>query len=197
MEIPHKIQSVAEIFKAIPGVGAKSSLRMTLSLLERESGFLEKFSEVILGLKELHHCEECFAICDDQLCSVCANLKRDRKTICVVESFQDYLAIENSGAYHGVFHLLGGVLNPLLNKGPSQIRIRELVDRVSRYHVESLVLALNPSVEGDITCSYISDLFDDSIKIERIGFGIPIGGALEYVDALTIGKAFENKKSIK
>ena len=115
--------------------------------------------------------------------------------MCVVESINDLMAIERSNEYSGIYHVLGGVLNPLLGIGPEQLGIQKIVDRVEQYEIKTVVLAVNPSVEGDATCSYIKQLLKD-VHVDRIGFGVPIGGSLEYLDPLTISKALENRKRL-
>lgn len=146
-------------------------------------------------LSQVHSCEKCGTYSDETVCSICGDISRQElKTICVVEQFTDLMAIENSGKYKGEFHILGGVLNPLAGIGPEQLRIAPLLKRLEKSDSYSLILAINPSVEGDATCSFLKEILPPSIKIERIGFGVPIGGALEYLDPMTITKALENKR---
>ena len=116
--------------------------------------------------------------------------------MCIVESISDCMAIEKSGQYRGVYHILGGVLNPLLGVGPDELSIDHLMKRIADEEIREIILAINPSVEGDATCSYIRQLVGSTIAVERIGFGIPMGGSLEYLDAMTIGKAIENRKKM-
>jgi recombination protein RecR len=111
-----------------------------------------------------------------------------------VENVSDLMAIERSGQFKGLYHILGGVLNPLLGVGPEQLRLDELEEKIKRREIAEIILAVNPSVEGDATCAYIRSLIDESVKVERIGFGVPIGGSLEYLDSMTISKALENRK---
>jgi recombination protein RecR len=133
---------------------------------------------------------------EGDICNICATDSRSSaKVLCVVENINDLMAIEKSNTFTGVYHILGGVLNPLSGIGPDQLKIDKLVERVKKLGVETVILAVNPSVEGDATCSYIKQLFGD-VNIERIGFGIPIGGSLEYLDPLTISKALENRKML-
>lgn len=122
-------------------------------------------------------------------------MRGETKVLCIVEGVTDLLAIEKSSQFKGRYHVLGGVLNPLLGIGPNELGINKLIDRIKRNEIEELVLAINPSVEGDATCSFIKELLPDGVKAERIGFGMPMGGSLEYLDTLTISKALENRTS--
>ena len=134
--------------------------------------------------------------CDDQYCAVCLNPSRNNQFLCVVEGVNDLIAIESSGQFRGTFLILGGVLNPLLGIGPDSLNIEMLLNKIKNNNVEEIILALNPSVEGDATCSYLKQIIPNNVKINRIGFGIPIGGNLEYLDPQTISKAFENKRQL-
>src|SRR5690606_21377912 len=128
--------------------------------------------------------------------SICSNhYRHEAKVICVIENANDLMAIEKSGEFHGLYQILGGVLNPLAGIGPDQLNIDTLTKRVSENEIETVILALNPSVEGDATCAYIKHLLGEKTKVERIGFGVPIGGSLEFLDPMTIMKALENRKS--
>jgi recombination protein RecR len=134
---------------------------------------------------------------DTDVCLICSNERRkESTTLCVVESITDCLAIERSGTFKGRFHILFGVLNPLLGIGPDELKLDQLQKRISEEGVKEVILAVNPSVEGDATCSYIKQILPESVLVERIGFGIPMGGSLEYVDALTISKAMENRRHL-
>ncbi len=155
------------------------------------------FSEAIKSLAELNHCKKCGMFCDDELCKICLDTNRTHsKTICVVESVTDCLAIERSGNFRGKFHILFGVLNPLLGIGPDELKLDFLIKRVADEEVEELILAVNPSVEGDATCAYIKQMLPEKVRVDRIGFGIPMGGSLEFVDSLTITKALENRRHL-
>ena len=146
---------------------------------------------------DLNSCSQCGFYTDEKLCQVCSDEGRNEQgSVCVVESISDFIAIEKSGTYHGTYHILGGVLNPLLGVGPDDLKIPDLINRVNTRNTRELILAVNPSVEGDATCSYIKDELPDNVDVERIGFGIPIGGSLEYLDSMTISKALENRKRL-
>ena len=195
MELPEKILQAVEQFRKIPGIGEKTALRQSLVLTNWENADLLQFGQSIKELAELKKCEQCGMFAEVAICHICENYSRfDAKLICVVESISDCLAIERGGDFKGLYHILGGVLNPLMGIGPDDLKIDRLAARVSKLGIESLVLALNPSVEGDATCSYIKNSLPENISVDRIGFGIPMGGSLEYLDSMTISKALENKK---
>ena len=195
MELPEKILQAVDQFRKIPGIGEKTALRQSLLLTGWDDEELLKFGQSIKELAELKKCDQCGMFCEEIICHICENHSRaGAKIICVVESIADCLAIERGGEFRGLYHILGGVLNPLMGIGPDELKIDRLVRRVSKLEIESLVLALNPSVEGDATCSYIKNTLPDKLCVDRIGFGIPMGGSLEYLDSMTISKALENKK---
>jgi recombination protein RecR len=195
LDIPNKLKDAVDQFSKIPGIGNKTALRQCLHLTNWGRTELVNFGAAISALADINRCEDCGVFCDDERCSVCMDHKRE-KTICVVETINDYMAIENSNQYRGLYHVLGGVLNPLLGIGPDSLSIDKLKERVLRLEVNHLILAVNPSVEGDATCAFLKQVLPASIQIDRIGFGIPIGGSLEYVDSLTISKALENRKKM-
>lgn len=197
MELPEKLLKTVKQFSRLPGVGEKTALRQTLIMTKWQKEDLVNFAEAIKGLSELAHCEKCGMFSDTHICKICNDQNRfSSKTICVVENVTDCLAIERSGTFKGKFHILFGVLNPLLGIGPDEINLSKLFSRINDEEVEELILAINPSVEGDATCAYIKQSLSESINVERIGFGIPMGGSLEFVDSLTISKALENRRHL-
>ena len=197
IELPPKIQRVMDGFSQLPGVGQKTSMRYTLILSDWSEEKLLNFGQSLKELTELEKCQRCGFFSDGDLCHICLNPSRnDEKKICVVESLSDCLAIERAQQFRGTYHILGGVLNPLLGIGPDELSIERLIDRLEVEGVEDLILALNPSVEGDATCSYLKQVIPGNINVRRIGFGVPIGSHLEYLDSLTINKAFENTTRI-
>ena len=194
MKLPEAINDAVESFAKLPGVGRKTALRQIMSMVNWDGGDLNEFSQSIKNLTDIKKCRECGLYSDHEICDICSNESRtEARIICVVENISDLMAIEKSEGFVGTYHVLGGVLNPLMGVGPKQLRIEKLVERVNKFSVENLILAINPSVEGDATCSYIKQLLQ-GVHIERIGFGIPMGGSLEHLDPLTISKAMENRK---
>lgn len=194
IELPTTITNAVASFSKLPGVGEKTAQRQILSMTKWSQSELEAFAMSISELKELRFCSQCGMFSDDDTCTICkAGHRKESKSLCVVENINDLMAIEKSNTYDGVYQILGGVLNPLAGVGPEQLNIDKLISRVNSLGIETLILAINPSVEGDATCSYIKQLLPN-INIERIGFGIPMGGNLEYLDPMTISKALENRK---
>ncbi len=197
MELPEKLLKTVKQFSRLPGVGEKTALRQTLIMTKWQKEDLVNFAEAIKGLSELNHCEKCGMFCDEHICKICNDQNRfSSKMICVVENVTDCLAIERSGTFKGKFHILFGVLNPLLGVGPDEINLSKMFTRIEEEEIEEVILAINPSVEGDATCAYIKQVLPETMNIERIGFGIPMGGSLEFVDSLTISKALENRRHL-
>ncbi len=196
IELPELIKNAVTALGRLPGVGEKSALRMVTSMTQWRADELVKFSEATGSLAKLKNCKSCGMWTDVDMCSICANPRRaEARVLCVVEQVSDLLAIEKSGQYKGRFLVLGGVLNPLLGVGPDQLRLGKITEIVANGDYDTVILALNPSVEGDATCAYIKHILPQNLNVERIGFGMPIGGSLEYLDPMTIGKALENRKS--
>ena len=195
IELPEVIKNAVEALTKLPGVGEKTAFRMVMSMTHWKTQELSSVGNSLINLKNLKLCSECGMFADDELCSICQDGNRQSpKTLCVVENASDLMAIEKSGNFRGLYHILGGVLNPLLGIGPDELKMDELKNRIIEKEIQEVILAINPSVEGDATCSYFKTLLPEAIQVERIGFGVPIGGSLEYLDPMTITKALENRK---
>jgi recombination protein RecR len=195
MELPEKILNTVESFSKLPGVGRKTATRQVLQMTKWEVTAIDSFSKAVRELSELQKCDDCGFFSEDHLCSICQDEKRSSSgVLCIVEEVTDCMAIEKSQAFNGMYHVLGGVLNPMLGIGPDSLKFDNLSKRIKERGIKEVILALNPSVEGDATCSYIKQIVPEDVKVDRIGFGIPIGGSLEYLDSMTISKALENKK---
>lgn len=197
MELPQEIEKLSMMLKKLPGVGPKGALRFVLAMAGWKKSFLEELALGIKNLSDLNFCKQCYmyAQANESLCSVCKHPQRSlEKTLCLVENVVDFMAIERSAHYHGLFHILSGLINPILGIGPEDLTMEHFLERLQSGHFENIILALPPTVEGDITCSYIRDHIPTSIKVERLGLGIPMGGHLDYLDSLTILKALENRK---
>jgi recombination protein RecR len=195
IQLPEVIKNAVDALTKLPGVGEKTAFRMVMSMTHWKAQELNSVAGALSDLRKLKLCEECGMFADDELCTVCADGNRQSaKNLCIVENASDLMAIEKSGNFKGVYHILGGVLNPLLGVGPDELKMDELKNRIIEKDITDIILALNPSVEGDATCSYFKSLLPDSIRVDRIGFGVPIGGSLEYLDPMTITKALENRK---
>lgn len=192
MKLPAKIQTLIDCFEKIPGVGSKTALRQVLAISRWAEKDLLKFGESLKTLYHLKKCCHCGFFSEENTCKICLDsTRREESSLCIVETISDYMAVESSQKFKGCYHILGGVLNPLLNVGPDQLSIDLLMKRIRRDGVKKIIFAINPSLEGDATCSYLKEKIDPSIHVQRIGFGVPVGGNLEYLDALTISKALE------
>lgn len=196
VNLPPIVQNAVTALGRLPGVGEKSALRMVTSMTHWRGEELAKFASAAAELNRLRSCEDCGMWCESAVCDLCLSpSRRESGILCVVEQVSDLLAIDKSGQFKGRYLVLGGVLNPLLGVGPDQLRFKELLRAVNQSGSNIVILALNPSVEGDATCAYIKHLLPETVDVQRIGFGIPIGGSLEYLDPMTIGKALENRKT--
>lgn len=195
MQLPEVIKNAVEALTKLPGVGEKTAFRMVMSMTRWRGSELQQVGDALIHLQDLRFCKECGVFCNDDICDICSSeTRQSERSLCVVESVSDLLAIERSNQFKGLYHILGGVLNPLLGVGPEQLRLDELEENIKRKEIAEIILAVNPSVEGDATCAYIRSLISENVKVERIGFGVPIGGSLEYLDSMTISKALENRK---
>ena len=195
MELPQNLHNVVHFFSKLPGVGEKTATRQALILTKWPSGELERFGSLIAELSRLRKCKKCFFFCEEELCSICSNSSRQMsRELCVVESVIDLLAIEKGQHYNGSYHVLGGVLNPLAGIGPRELKLEEMLRRIEKEEIKTIIVAVNPSLEGDATASYIREVLPNDVEVERIGLGVPVGGALEYLDSMTITKALENRK---
>jgi recombination protein RecR len=188
-------KAVAE-FAKLPGVGRKTALRLVLWLLRQEDEETEQFAEAVRRLKqEVKYCKTCHNISDTDLCPICADPKRDSSLVCVVENIQDVMAIENTQQYHGLYHVLGGVISPMDGLGPSDIEIDSLVSRVAEGQVKEVILALSPTMEGDTTNFYIFRRLAPypDVKITILARGVSVGNEIEYTDELTLGRSIMNR----
>lgn len=192
------IANLIEQLSTLPGIGRKTAQRLAFFILEMETLEVEKLSQSLLEAKEkIRLCSICCNLTDTDPCRICASEKRDKSTICVVEGAKDVIAMERSREYKGQYHILHGVISPMDNIGPDEIRIKELLNRLNGDEVKEIIIATNPTVEGEATSLYLSRLIKPlGIKVTRIAHGIPIGGDLEYFDEVTISKAMENRREI-
>jgi recombination protein RecR len=183
-------QAVEEISK-LPGIGKKSALRLALHLLKRPEAQSLQLAHAVVQLRtETKYCPQCHMISDGDLCGICASHKRDESIICVVEDLRDVLAIENTGQFTGLYHVLGGIISPLSGISPGDLTIESLVARVASEKVSEVILGLSPTMEGDTTAFYLTKkLKEFPVKLSTIARGIPIGGDLEYTDEITLGRS--------
>ncbi|MDY7079599.1 MAG: recombination mediator RecR [Chloroflexota bacterium] len=195
---PASVTRLIEELSELPGIGRKTAARLTFFLLRGQSDLAERLAEALRELKErTRFCSICYNITEGDPCSICADLGRDRSAICVVEEPLDVLAIEQAGVYKGVYHVLHGVLAPSEGMFVENLRIGELMARVRGGGVEEVILATNPTSEGDWTASYLlAQLRPLGVRITRLGRGLPVGGDLEYADAVTLTRALEGREDI-
>lgn len=189
---------LAEQFAKLPGIGMKSAQRLAYHVMTMTDAEAKAFSDsIIYAHKTVHTCKSCQNLTDKELCSICADSKRDKSTICVVEEPKDITAFERTKEYNGVYHVLHGLISPIDGITPDKLKIKELLARVNNNKVDEVIMATNPTVEGEATAMYISKLLKPlDIKVTRLAFGLPIGGSLEYADEITLFKALENRNEI-
>lgn len=189
------LENAVNEFATLPGIGQKTALRLVLHLLNQPQADVEKFSRTLLQLKnEIRFCETCHNISDQKICEICSAVKRDKTLICIVEDTRDVMAIENTGQYHGVYHVLGGLISPMDGVGPTDLNIETLIERVDKGEILEVILALSATMEGDTTIFYLyKKLKNKSIQISAIARGIAFGGELEYVDEITLGRSIATR----
>lgn len=210
MVLPKAIQKLIEAFERLPGIGPKTASRLTFYLLHVPQEELDRFSQAVENLKkETVVCSNCFNVSEADPCPICQDPQRDNSIICVVEEPLDLIALEKTGKYKGVYHVLHGAIDPLNNIGPDELYIKQLLDRVSdgNLQIKEVILATNPSMEGEATAMYIAkevktsafaeasaDRQNSKVKITRLGQGLPTGGDLEYADEVTLSRALEGRR---
>lgn len=189
------LEKAVEAFATLPGIGRKTALRLVLFLLRQEPSEVERFANALTTMRqEIHHCHVCHNISDTDLCPICADQGRDHTTVCVVENIRDVMAIENTGQYKGVYHVLGGIISPMEDMGPGDLEIQSLISRVSEGGINEVILALSPTMEGDTTNFYISrKLAPYDVRLSVIARGISVGDELEYADEVTLGRSILNR----
>lgn len=195
-QYPSKLlEKAVNEFSKLPGIGHRTALRLVLHLLKQDTEAVRQFGESIIRLKEeVKYCQVCHNISDTELCYLCANPDRDRTTICVVENIRNVMSIEDTGQFHGLYHVLGGVISPMDGVGPGDIELASLVDRVAAGGISEVILALSPTMEGDTTNFYISRrLAPFDIKLTVLARGVNIGDELEYTDEITLGRSIVNR----
>lgn len=197
----YNITSLTELvkqFEKLPGIGKKSAQRLAFHILAQPPEQAKKFADALVNAREkIHFCSCCQSLTDTDVCSVCSDETRDRSTICVVENPRDVLSFEKTREYKGLYHVLHGAFSPLDGIGPEQLKIKELMARLSDANVKEVIMATNLTVEGEATASYISRLAKPlGIKVTRLAYGIPVGGDLEYADEKTLTRALEGRNEI-
>ena len=182
----------------LPGIGPKSAQRIAYHILGADAEEARRLARAILDVKQqVHFCPVCFSYATRELCDVCEDESRDRTSICVVSEPRDVSAIERTGAYHGLYHVLGGVISPMDKIGPEQLHVRELLSRLADGEVNEVILATNPDVEGETTATYLSRTVKPlGVHVTRLASGLPVGGDLEYADEVTLGRAIEARREL-
>lgn len=191
------LDELAESFSRLPGIGKKSAMRISNHLLKADQTFLERFAKQLVELhSRIHQCSECGTYTETDPCAICSNPLRERNLLCVVEQPQDVNTIENSGEFRGIFHVLGGLISPLEGIGPDQLPIGKLIERIKKENVTEVIIATNPTVEGDTTALYLQQILKQTdVKVSRLASGLPVGGDLEYADKLTLARSFRGRIS--
>jgi recombination protein RecR len=192
------IARLLEELERLPGVGPKSAQRIAYWLLMTDTAQAERLAEAIVEVKRsIHFCPRCFNFAEGELCEVCSDPERDETRICVVEEPRDVVAIDRTGQFRGVYHVLQGAISPIDGIGPDRLRVRELIDRLGKGGIEEVVVATNPNVEGETTALYLARLIKPlGITVTRIASGLPVGGDLEYADEVTLGRALEARREM-
>ncbi|MBS0011923.1 MAG: recombination mediator RecR [Bacteroidales bacterium] len=195
-DYPSKLlENAVNEFASLPGIGKKTAFRLVMHLLRQKESEVERFGESIIKLKkEIKYCKICYNISDNDVCDICSDRSRDRTLLCIVENIRDVIAIENTGQYRGVYHILGGIISPIDGVGPSDLNIDQLEEKVKEGAIEEVIFALSTTMEGDTTNYYIyRRLLPYNIKTTSLSRGVAIGDELEYTDEITLGRSIINR----
>ncbi len=195
--LPGVVQDLIDQFAKLPGVGPRSAERLTFFVLRDPSSVATGLGKALLALDgSLQYCTQCHNLAEEPLCVICSNDKRDRSLLAIVEEPLDVVAIENTGHYRGLYHVLGGAISPLDGIGPDKLNIRDIMDRIEKEGIKEVILATNPSTEGEATAMYIKRLLAESpVEVSRLARGLPVGGDLEYADQVTLGRALTGRQA--
>ncbi|MBK2402235.1 MULTISPECIES: recombination mediator RecR [Erysipelothrix] len=194
---PKKLEKLIESFMMLPGVGQKTAERYALSILDQKPEDVDKFSQDLSTARhEIQSCKVCHNLADEAVCQICQDETRDRSIICVVATAKEAFSIEKMNEYHGVYHVLGGLISTQKGILPENLNIQSLINRVDE-NVTEVILALNATVEGEMTSLYLAKKLEDQADVSRLAFGLPIGGHLDYADDMTLMKAFEGRSKVK
>lgn len=198
MQFIPAFSKLVEQFEKLPGIGSKTAQKMAYYILASDKSVAKEFSEALLDAKNsIHLCQVCQNLTDKEICNICSNDKRDKTVICVVEKPSDIDVIERTRDYNGLYHVLHGLISPMNDVGPDDIKLPELLHRVSENDISEVIMATSPNVEGQATAMYIAKLLKPfEIKVTGLALGIPVGGSLEYSDSVTLARAMENRKEI-
>lgn len=199
MILPDSIGSLIAIWSKLPGVGEKTARRMVFYLLRQDKDMIRSFAEALLALAEsVQHCDICGAITDTNICSICRDDMRNKKTICIVETEEDCVAIEQAGVYNGLYHVLGGRYSPLNNETIPVKSLEHLAQRIANNNVEEVIIATSPRLEGDLTAFALKDTLKHfPVKISRLSYGLPVGGSISYADRITLHIALDSRQEME
>ncbi len=189
------IEEAVQSFASLPGIGKKTALRLVLHLINQDKDTTKEFADKILNMRNhIQECKICHNISDAETCSTCNDLRRKREVVCVVEGIRDVMAIEDTGQYRGLYHVLGGVISPIEGVGPSDLNIDSLLERIQEHGIEEIIMAISPTIEGETTTFYIAKKLKNSkVKISALARGIAFGGELQYADELTLGRSIATR----
>ncbi|GAH57674.1 unnamed protein product [marine sediment metagenome] len=192
------VENLINEFRKLPGIGPKSAKRIVFFLLKLSHSDIVKFSRNLIEMKEkVKFCSQCYSLTEEDICHICRDQSRDRKKICIVEEVSDVIIIEKTGEYKGLYHIIGGLLSPIENVGPDEIRVPRLLERVKASNIEEVIIALNPTVEGESTAMYLKKILAPfGVKVTKLASGLPVGGDLEYADEITIGRAISDRREL-
>jgi len=192
------VQKLIKEFEKFPGIGHKTAVRLAFYVLEADEKFAKEMADAIIEAKsKVKFCSTCFNLTDTDPCLICSNVKRDKELLCVVEDVKDVVAMEKTHEFKGMYHVLHGAISPMNNVSAADIKIKELVSRLSNNEIKEVIVATNPTIEGEATAMYISRLLKPlGVKVTRIAHGIPVGGDLEYTDEITLIKALEGRREM-
>lgn len=185
------IEKGVEAFASLPGIGRKTALRLVLHLLKQDKSVTEQFGEALLKMRQnIRDCSVCHNLSDEAVCRICADQRRDRSLVCAVESIRDLMAIEDTGQYRGLYHVLGGLISPIEGVGPGDLQIDSLVERCTKGEIKEVIMAISPTIEGETTVFYMAKKLQPmGVQISNIARGVAFGGDLEYTDELTLGRS--------
>ena len=192
------VQELIDELGRLPGIGPKSAQRIAFHILQTESFDVSRLAEVLIEVRDkVHFCSICGNVSEQETCSICRDPRRSQTVICVVEEAKDVVAIERTREFRGLYHVLGGAISPIDGIGPDNLRIRELMQRLSDVNITEVIIATDPNLEGEATATYLSRLLNTlQIRVTRLASGLPVGGDLEYADEVTLGRAFEGRRRI-
>ncbi|MCK6691652.1 MAG: recombination mediator RecR [Thermoanaerobaculia bacterium] len=185
------IEKAVEAFASLPGIGRKTALRLVLHLLNQDKATTTQVASALVAMREgIRECQTCHNLADEAVCQICADTRRDRSLVCVVENIRDLMAIEDTGQYRGLYHVLGGIISPIEGVSPADLNIDSLMERIAQGEIKEVIMAISPTIEGETTVYYLSKKLQPSgVLVSAIARGVSFGGDLEYADELTLGRS--------